>query len=57
MGLRQSKDELLYHQVNYGNVEGIKALRREGAGLEVRRTMLLVFFVVIAVFLHSIQFV
>lgn len=31
----QSKDELLYDQVNYGNVEGIKALRREGAGLEV----------------------
>ncbi|KAL8484606.1 hypothetical protein ACS0TY_027054 [Phlomoides rotata] len=30
----QSKDELLYEQVNYGNVEGIKALRREGAGLE-----------------------
>ncbi|KAK6914098.1 Ankyrin repeat, partial [Dillenia turbinata] len=34
MGAQQSKDELLYQQVNYGNVEGIKALRREGAGLE-----------------------
>ena len=35
MGQQQSKDELLYQQVNYGNVEGIKALRSEGAGLEV----------------------
>jgi hypothetical protein len=35
MGLQQSKDELLYQQVSYGTVEGIKALRREGAGLEV----------------------
>ncbi|BFG14134.1 hypothetical protein CerSpe_004080 [Prunus speciosa] len=34
MGLQQSKDELLYQQVSYGNIEGIKALRREGAGLE-----------------------
>ncbi|KAJ0966494.1 hypothetical protein J5N97_023411 [Dioscorea zingiberensis] len=34
MGARQSKEELVYQQVNYGNVEGIKALRREGAGLE-----------------------
>ncbi|XAR57433.1 hypothetical protein NMG60_11025576 [Bertholletia excelsa] len=34
MGQQQSKDELLFQQVNYGNVEGIKALRREGAGLE-----------------------
>ncbi|OMO98209.1 Zinc finger, RING-type [Corchorus capsularis] len=34
MGQQQSKDELLYEQVNYGNTEGIKALRREGAGLE-----------------------
>ncbi|GFS31099.1 hypothetical protein Acr_00g0015600 [Actinidia rufa] len=34
MGQQQSKDELLYQQVNYGNVEGIKALRSEGAGLE-----------------------
>ncbi|KAI3469781.1 hypothetical protein Pfo_026444 [Paulownia fortunei] len=34
MGQRQSKDELLYQQVNYGNIDGIKALRREGAGLE-----------------------
>ena len=36
MGQQQSKDELLYQQVSYGNAEGIKSLRREGAGLEVR---------------------
>jgi hypothetical protein len=35
MGLQQSKDQLLYEQVNYGNVEGIKTLRNQGAGLEV----------------------
>ncbi|KAK4586064.1 hypothetical protein RGQ29_023302 [Quercus rubra] len=34
MGQQQSKDELLYQQVSYGNAEGIKSLRREGAGLE-----------------------
>lgn len=34
MGQQQSKDELLYQQVNYGNVDGIKALRSQGAGLE-----------------------
>uniref|UniRef100_A0A2N9G9J0 RING-type domain-containing protein n=1 Tax=Fagus sylvatica TaxID=28930 RepID=A0A2N9G9J0_FAGSY len=34
MGLQQSKDELVYQQVSYGNAEGIKALCREGAGLE-----------------------
>ncbi|KAL1535698.1 putative E3 ubiquitin-protein ligase XBAT35 isoform X2 [Salvia divinorum] len=34
MGQRQSKDELLYQQANSGNIEGIKALRRDGAGLE-----------------------
>ncbi|KAL2242628.1 UNVERIFIED_CONTAM: putative E3 ubiquitin-protein ligase XBAT35 [Sesamum indicum] len=34
MGQQQSKDELLYQQVNYANVEGIKALRSQGAGLE-----------------------
>nr|KJB72370.1 hypothetical protein B456_011G174600 [Gossypium raimondii] len=34
MGQQQSKDELLYNQVNYGNAEGIKSLFREGAGLE-----------------------
>ncbi|KAL2921329.1 putative E3 ubiquitin-protein ligase XBAT35 [Bienertia sinuspersici] len=34
MGQQQSKDELLYQQVSYGNVEGIKSLHREGAGLE-----------------------
>ncbi|KAJ0769949.1 hypothetical protein HanLR1_Chr03g0118161 [Helianthus annuus] len=35
MGLQQSKDELLYQQVSYGNSEGIKKLRSEGAGVEV----------------------
>ena len=35
MGQRQSKDELLSQQVSYANIEGIKALHREGAGLEV----------------------
>ncbi|KAH7526819.1 hypothetical protein JRO89_XSUnG0049600 [Xanthoceras sorbifolium] len=34
MGQQQSKDEFLYQQVNYGNTEGIKALSRDGAGLE-----------------------
>ncbi|XP_077252125.1 putative E3 ubiquitin-protein ligase XBOS34 [Tasmannia lanceolata] len=34
MGQTQSKDELLYQQVSYGNIEGIKVLRGEGAGLE-----------------------
>ncbi|CAI9771246.1 unnamed protein product [Fraxinus pennsylvanica] len=34
MGQQQSKDELLYQQVNYGNIDGIKLLRNEGAGLE-----------------------
>ncbi|KAJ7979854.1 Ankyrin repeat-containing protein [Quillaja saponaria] len=34
MGQRQSKGELLYQQVSYGNTEGIKALHREGADLE-----------------------
>ncbi|KAK8980583.1 hypothetical protein V6N11_063183 [Hibiscus sabdariffa] len=34
MGQQQSKDELLYNQVNCGNSEGIKSLVREGAGLE-----------------------
>ncbi|XP_042503923.1 putative E3 ubiquitin-protein ligase XBAT35 [Macadamia integrifolia] len=34
MGQHQSKGELLYQEVNHGNIEGIKALRREGAGLE-----------------------
>ncbi|XP_048129135.1 putative E3 ubiquitin-protein ligase XBAT34 isoform X3 [Rhodamnia argentea] len=34
MGQQQSKDELVYQQVSYGNTEGIKALCREGAGLE-----------------------
>ncbi|KAG4997750.1 hypothetical protein JHK85_029189 [Glycine max] len=36
MGQGQSKDELLYQQVSYGNAEGIKTLHREGAGLEWR---------------------
>ncbi|KAB2625651.1 E3 ubiquitin-protein ligase XBAT35 [Pyrus ussuriensis x Pyrus communis] len=34
MGLQQSKDELLHQQVCCGNIEGIKALCRDGAGLE-----------------------
>ncbi|XWS13861.1 hypothetical protein CRYUN_Cryun36dG0075300 [Craigia yunnanensis] len=34
MGLQQSKDELLYNQVICGDTEGIKALCRDGAGLE-----------------------
>ncbi|KAL5990573.1 hypothetical protein ACLOJK_011475 [Asimina triloba] len=34
MGQQTSKEELLYHQVSYGNVEGIKRLREDGAGLE-----------------------
>ncbi|KAL6639428.1 hypothetical protein ACP70R_023158 [Stipagrostis hirtigluma subsp. patula] len=34
MGLQQSKEELLYQQVNYGNIDGIRALRAQGAGLE-----------------------
>ncbi|XP_008802134.4 putative E3 ubiquitin-protein ligase XBAT34 isoform X2 [Phoenix dactylifera] len=34
MGAQQSKDELLYQQVNHGNIEGIRALRHQGAGLE-----------------------
>lgn len=35
MGQQPSKDELLYQQVSYGNIEGIKALHNDGAGLEV----------------------
>ncbi|KAJ6321595.1 hypothetical protein OIU77_011628 [Salix suchowensis] len=34
MGQQQSKDELLYQQVNYGNIGGIKTLCSQGAGLE-----------------------
>ncbi|KAG6423084.1 hypothetical protein SASPL_113468 [Salvia splendens] len=34
MGQQTSKDQLLFQQVNYGNIEGIKALRTQGAGLE-----------------------
>ncbi|GMI95918.1 XB3 ortholog 5 in Arabidopsis thaliana [Hibiscus trionum] len=34
MGQQQSKDELLYNQVNYGNIEGIKSLFHDGASLE-----------------------
>ncbi|KAF8098708.1 hypothetical protein N665_0260s0018 [Sinapis alba] len=36
MGQQQSKWELLFQQVSYGNAEGIRALRREGADLEWR---------------------
>ncbi|CAN0904689.1 Putative E3 ubiquitin-protein ligase XBAT35 [Linum grandiflorum] len=34
MGQKQSKDELVYQQVSYGNSDGIRSLFREGAGLE-----------------------
>lgn len=34
MGAAPSKDQVLYEQVAYGNVEGIKSLHRQGAGLE-----------------------
>ncbi|CAK9166803.1 unnamed protein product [Ilex paraguariensis] len=34
MGLQQSKEESLYKQVNHGDIEGIKALHSQGAGLE-----------------------
>ncbi|XP_076926431.1 putative E3 ubiquitin-protein ligase XBAT35 [Bidens hawaiensis] len=34
MGLQQSKDELLYQQVTNANIEAVKKLRAEGAGLE-----------------------
>ncbi|KAF6993723.1 hypothetical protein CFC21_010572 [Triticum aestivum] len=34
MGMQQSKEELLYQQVNYGNIEGIRNLRAQGAGVE-----------------------
>nr|CAD1843731.1 unnamed protein product [Ananas comosus var. bracteatus] len=43
MGAQQSKDALLYEQVNYGNVEGIKTLRRQGAGLEVTHIRIIFF--------------
>ncbi|KAF4361695.1 hypothetical protein F8388_026385 [Cannabis sativa] len=31
---KQSKDELLYQQVSYGNTKGINSLSREGARLQ-----------------------
>ncbi|XP_058094560.1 putative E3 ubiquitin-protein ligase XBAT35 isoform X2 [Magnolia sinica] len=34
MGQQTSKEELLYQQVSYGNVEGIKLIHSEGGGLE-----------------------
>ncbi|PIN08401.1 putative E3 ubiquitin ligase [Handroanthus impetiginosus] len=34
MGQQQSKDELLFQQVDRGDIERIKALRSQGAGLE-----------------------
>lgn len=34
MGAQQSKDELLYTEVLNGNQDGVKSLRRAGAGLE-----------------------
>lgn len=47
MGVHQLKEELLYQQVSYGNVEGIKALHRDGAGLEVKIIILFYFLFVI----------
>lgn len=35
MGQQPSKDELVYQRASNGDVEGIKALSAEGAGLEV----------------------
>lgn len=35
MGQQPSKDELVYQRASNGDVEGIKALAAEGAGLEV----------------------
>lgn len=37
MGQQPSKDELVYQRASNGDVEGIKALAAEGAGLEVIR--------------------
>jgi hypothetical protein len=39
MGLQQSKEELLYQQVNYGNIEGIRTLKAQGAGVEASITI------------------
>jgi hypothetical protein len=53
MGLQQSKEELVYQQVNYGNADGIRALRAQGAGLEARmRFSLLFFFLCFIITLH-----
>ena len=42
MGQQQSKGELLFEQVSYGNSEGIQSLHREGADLEVQFHWLIV---------------
>ena len=55
MGQQQSKDELLYQQVSYGNAEGIKSLRREGASLEVILLLLLLLLFINHYFLHQIN--
>ncbi|KAL9262520.1 putative E3 ubiquitin-protein ligase XBOS34 [Drosera capensis] len=34
MGQQQSKEELLHQEVESGNIDAIKTLRAEGAGLE-----------------------
>lgn len=47
MGQQPSKDELLYQQVNYGNIEGVKALHNDGAGLEVISLQFFAFVVVL----------
>ena len=35
MGQQPSKDELVYQRASNGDVDGIKALSNDGAGLEV----------------------
>lgn len=42
MRQKQSKEELIYQAAIAGNVDGIKALCREGASLEVRILQLFV---------------
>lgn len=42
MGQHQSKGELLFQQVSYGNVVGIQSLRRDGVELDVQFFWLIV---------------
>lgn len=48
MGQQQSKGELLYQQVSYGNSQGIRTLHRDGADLEVLLNFCFIKFVWIA---------